>query len=108
MGEIIEKTGIPKTDPISYTMSSYPFVDHEWLTNGILAKLYPIIGTVGLAIFFAFLAMSSLLFRTVVSKWAFVPFVLAGTIFMSFTGIRTQVITWLLFSILLVILHNPK
>lgn len=108
MGEIIEKTGIPKTDPLSYAMSSYPFVDHEWLTNVILAKLYPTVGIVGLAIFFAFLAMSSLLFRTVISRWAFAPFVLAGTVFMSFTGIRTQVITWLLFSILLVILNNRK
>lgn len=109
MGEIIEKTGIPKTDPFSYTMSSYPFVDHEWLTNIILAKLYPIIGTVGLAIIFVFLTMSSLLIRLApVSKWFFVPYILAAAALFPLVGIRPQLITWFFFSILLFILFNQK
>src|SRR3989337_506611 len=32
MGRLISENGIPKTDPFSYTMTSFPFVDHEWKT----------------------------------------------------------------------------
>jgi len=110
MGEIIQKTGIPKTDPFSYTMSSYPFVDHEWLTNIILAKLYLLINAKGLAIVFASLVMISMFIQLwlVNRKWFFVPFILAAGSLFPFLGIRPQLITWFFFSILLLILFNQK
>jgi len=110
MGEIIQKTGIPKTDPFSYTMSSYPFVDHEWLTNIILAKLYRQIGTDGLAVIFSFLAILALLIQMQfpIKKWSFVPLALAAAALFPLVGIRPQLITWFFFSILLFILFRPK
>ena len=110
MGEIIEKSGIPKTDPFSYSMPSYPFVDHEWLTNIVLAKLYPMLGANGLGIVFAFLVALALFIQSsyLFKKWAFVPFVLvAGSLF-PFFGIRPQIITWVFFSALLFLLFNSK
>src|SRR3972149_6328374 len=53
MGEIILREGIPKTDPFSYTMPSYPFVDQTWLIDVVMARLYPAIGAIGLAGFYA-------------------------------------------------------
>ena len=32
MGKIILERGIPEKDPFSYTMSSYPFIAHQWLS----------------------------------------------------------------------------
>ena len=51
MGQIILQTGIPATDPFSYTMQSYPFVDHEWLTNIGFSYLHPLIEIPGLAFY---------------------------------------------------------
>src|SRR4030066_498133 len=57
LGEFIFKNGIPKTDPFSYTMPSYPFVDYEWLTNLSWVFLYPVIGIFGLAVIYSVLAV---------------------------------------------------
>ena len=54
MGQIILHAGIPKTDPFSYTMPSYPFIDHEWLTNILMTILLAKTGMIGVAAFFAF------------------------------------------------------
>lgn len=110
LGEIIEKSGFPKTDPFSYTMPSYIFVDHEWLTNVVLAKLYQFVGTKGLAFIFAILATLALFIQVPfpIKKWFFVPFVLVATALFPFVGIRPQLITWFFFSILLFMIFNQK
>src|SRR3990167_4780713 len=62
VGELIIKTAVvPKTDIFSYTMLSYPFVDHEWLTNVILNIGYQKIGWTGLALVFSFISILSIL-----------------------------------------------
>jgi len=108
MGEIIIHSGIPKTDPFSYTMPNYPFVDHEWLTNFFIASIYPYIGKIGLAIIFSLFPLVALLI-TVKSFWR-EPyrslFLLSTTIFSLFSGIRVQVITWFFFALLLLIINN--
>src|SRR6266480_3296272 len=60
MGQVILQSGIPRTDPFSYTMPSYPFVDHEWLTNIVIAFLYSHVGMYGLAIIFSLLTVFAL------------------------------------------------
>ena len=67
-GELILKTGIPQTDLFSYTMPSYPFVDHEWLTNILLFLGFEKLGWVYLVIIFNLFAILSIL---VVSKFDF-------------------------------------
>ena len=39
-GQIINLTGVPKLDPFSYTMPSFPVIDHEWLTDLTFYKLF--------------------------------------------------------------------
>src|SRR5476651_104309 len=62
MGQIILSKGIPATDVFSYTMPSFPMVDHEWLTNVFLAFSYPFSHLGGLAVLFSVLAVLPLYF----------------------------------------------
>jgi hypothetical protein len=78
MGQLILAKGIPATDPFSYTMPSYPFVDHEWLADILLVQLYPIIGYPGLGVIYTFIAVAALLLQWRVvrinRRFAFIPF----------------------------------
>ncbi|MGD0523485.1 MAG: hypothetical protein ABSA43_02930, partial [Candidatus Microgenomates bacterium] len=60
MGQLITSSGIPATDPFSYTMANFPFVDHEWLSNIYIYFLYNHIGQLGLALIFGVMATASL------------------------------------------------
>ncbi len=110
MGEQIIARGIPLTDPFSYTMSSYNFIDHEWLSNVLIATGYKSIGTYGLAFVFSLIFILAL-FIAIPKKfkeYAFLPLVLAGALMLGFFGIRTQVITWFFLSILLRIIFDDN
>ncbi len=108
MGQIILHQGIPKTDPFSYSMPSYPFVDHEWLTNVTLYLLYSITGFTGLTILFSGVTLASayIPIAAVKPKWSLFPSLLVATSLAGFMGIRTQVLSWFFFAILLQILLN--
>ena len=75
VGELIAKQGIPRTDPFSFTMPSYLFVDHEWLTNVIIYFGYSLFGSVFL--YFVFLILWLLLmwvsFLGSSKKWWVLP-----------------------------------
>jgi hypothetical protein len=119
-GRLILEKGIPKTDPFSYTMPSFPFVDHEWLTNTLLAKAYPLIGYFGLAIIVSVIASLAIL----VSLWDFIfetkkygkinkflfitPFLLGAGTLVSFFGVRPQVESWLFLAVLTRILTKDS
>src|SRR5574340_1215076 len=60
-GRIILSFGVPKTDPFSYTMPNYPYVDHSWLTDLAIAKLYPLVGIAGLTMLFTIVTFASIL-----------------------------------------------
>jgi hypothetical protein len=103
MGELIITHGIPSADPFSYTMSSYNFIDHEWLSNVLIAVGYRSIGMYGLAFISAVIFVVTL-FIAIPKRfkdYSFLPLVLAGSLMLNFVGIRTQIITWFLLSILL-------
>ncbi|HSW96285.1 MAG TPA: hypothetical protein VLF89_00515 [Candidatus Saccharimonadales bacterium] len=106
MGQVILAHGVPHTDPFSYTMPSYPFVDHEWLTNVFIATVYPLIGIIGLIILFTSLAYIALLLQCSMSlkKAMLIPLILCIGALSSYMGVRPQVISWVLFSLLLRIL----
>ncbi len=125
MGQIIRESGIPKGDPLSYTMSSFPFVDHEWLTNVAISFLHPVIGMSGLAAISSAIVLMSLVialmgrvewgryFRKASSNkantkqiGAAVVMVLSATVVLPFAGIRPQVQSWLFLSILLWLLFK--
>ena len=110
MGEVILKSGIPKSDPFSYTMPSYPYVDYEWLTHIGIAKIYSLANFTGLTLIFTFIALVSI----VVCVWdlnkRFTPLgiIFATAMFFSYFGVRSQVITWLFFAILVKIILSDK
>lgn len=110
MGQLIIASGIPKTDPFSYTMPSFPLIDHEWISNIVFFKLYFLVGKVGLSIIFALLCILALLLTLSKKdfKFALVPFLLASTVLLSFSGIRPQVESWFLMAILLRILTSQR
>lgn len=115
MGELILSSGIPKTDPFSYTMASFPFVDHEWLTNVLIAKIYPFFGFAALSLIFTILVVSAFLIsRKIFSeKLSLLGFdlgllSLVLVTLMPFFGVRPQVQSWLYLAILLRVLLNKS
>lgn len=112
-GQLILTQGIPKSDPYSYTMPSFPAVEHSWLTATSWALLYPVSGKVGLAALASALAFLALVVSASRAKSTFLPkgklmnyfasfpFLLAVSVVLPFTGVRVQVVTWLMLAILL-------
>lgn len=113
-GQLEIKQGILKTDPFSYTMPSFPFIDYEWLNSILLAKIYPLIlGRIFIEIFFSFLAIFALLIsldnplsRDIKREKNFNLSILLlflcgiGAIFPYF-GLRIQIESWFLLAFLL-------
>lgn len=112
MGEIISTSGIPATDPFSYTMPSFPYIDIQWLTNVLFKILYPLIGMPGLSLiysFFAFLALFVIL-KGNSAKFPFweIPIILALAILFGYFGVRPQIASWFLWAIFLSIVLNRQ
>lgn len=119
MGNLILSSGIPETDPFSYTMPSFSYVDHEWLTNILIAWFYPKIGFFGLAGIFAVLALGSLFLSLKILKfgklnetslWFLEPtfFLLAAAAVLPFVGVRPQIISWFFLALFLKIFYDKS
>lgn len=113
MGQLIISEGIIIRDTMSYSMPSYPVVDHEWLTDIILVRLLPVVGYIGLAGIFAFVALGALLLQLLTvrrqeRRLAVIPLFLTMAILAVFAGVRPQVITWFFFSLILFIVRDPE
>ena len=111
MGQLILSKGIPATDPFSYTMPSYPFVAHEWLTDILLVWLLSVIGYAGLAGVFTLIALGAALLQwRALSKqqrqFVFIPLFLIVMVLGIFFGVRPQVISWFFFSFILFIVRD--
>ena len=108
MGEIILSSGVPKTDPFSYSAPNYPFVDLSWLSGVIIVWLYPKIGMAGLSILAALITVSSLVIALSIKQkkpynfyiWTGLLVLSAGAIF-PFEAVRIQVVSWLFLAIIL-------
>lgn len=115
MGELILKSGIPKTDPFSYTMPSFHYIDHEWLTDVFLFKVDNLLGYSYLSLIFSIITVISLLLITDgfkkqekagLFKLSFL-FLSAGTL-LPFFGIRPQVLSWLFLAVWLKIILDEN
>lgn len=109
LGEEILKKGISRTDPFSYTMPSYSFIDHEWLSN-ILIHQMSLLGRIPLAIVFALLPVFALLILLPMNlNSAFVLVVLlSSTVILPYSGIRPQVETWIFIGVIFLLFENKK
>ena len=118
MGNQIIEKGIPATDPFSYTMPSFPFVDHEWLTNIAIYSLYSNFGYISLSIVFLGIWIATVYVTTLNTagrklsknfsfskRLLFNIILMSGFVFIYF-GVRPQVISWFFLSLLLYGLLN--
>lgn len=110
MGSLILESGIPKTDPFSYTMSDFPFIDHEWLTGILILKVFSVFGIWGVSFLFSLLATVTLLINNPAKKRLFflISFLLGALILNPIVGIKLQVLSWFLFAVLLKLLAQSK
>jgi len=106
---------MPMTDPYSHTMSDWPWVEHAWLADGLLALIYRGLGDAGLlgvVLFFASVTVgafavaagpartdrTSKLMAVAAALWVARPFM----------GARTQLITLLGFALVLWIWYRSR
>lgn len=111
LGQIITFSGIPSNNPFSYTMPSYPFVDHEWFINVLYFKLYELAGYQTLGVLHALAAIAAPLLALSTqakSKYWFVPFVLVLTCFTLRFGIRPQVFSWFFMGVFVKIFYDQR
>ena len=109
-GEIEVNDGVYRGDPFSYTMPSFLFVDHEWVTNMFLFEANHALGYVFLSVFYTILVFAVLYLA---SSWKDEKYYLPLTIlslaaFLPFFGIRPQVQSWLYLSVVLRLLLDER
>lgn len=118
-GAIILSQGFPRSDPYSYTMSSFPYVEHAWLVAVSWALSFPFIGKTGLTALGVLVALGALVisasravrggdYKKDIWFLGLVPFVLSVAVFLSFFGIRAQVMSWLMMAVLLAVILNSS
>src|SRR5258708_3545621 len=110
IGQIIIDKGIPITDSFSYTMPSFPFVYHDWLSNILISLVYKCSAQWGLALIYATISLTVLLlFKPKKLTLSFVlVFLLAAAVLLPRLGVRTQVESWLLTAILIRVVSDQK
>ena len=100
---------VPSTDPYSHTMPDWRWVEHAWLTDGVLGLLYflPRGGGLALIVLFAATAAGAFLLSAQTAKAGRTPrWIAVGTaawVALPFLGARIQVITWLGLALVLVL-----
>ena len=103
MGEYILSRGIPVGDPFSFTMPSFEFVDHEWLTNVVMYSGHEVGGRTLMSVIGAGivgLTMAVAVPRHL-RRWAIIPGLLVAALLWPRAGVRPQVVDWLMFVVML-------
>jgi len=115
VGELIYKSGIPKNDPFSYTMPSFPFVDHSWLFSLLVFITYSVFKNGFLSIFLAFLTFSSLYISLLrldredfehsdmdssYERWLYPTSLAVLSYLLLFFSVRAQIVSWFIFAVL--------
>ncbi|MFV1917440.1 MAG: hypothetical protein ACC618_03110 [Patescibacteria group bacterium] len=116
-GELILSSGFPMRDPYSYTMPSFPYVEHAWIVAVSWALLFPLIGKFGLAAISSIMIIGALVVsssRIKLSPPSFMarpfnkdfwylglyPYILALASVLLFVGVRAQVVSWFMLAVL--------
>jgi len=93
---------MPATDPYSHSMPDWPWVNHAWLTDGLLGLLYQGAGPAGalsVILFFAAVTAGAFLLMASLSRSAgrYRLAAVAGSLWVAlpFLGARTQMVTLL-------------
>lgn len=101
---------LPQLDPYSHTMPDWPWVEHAWLTDVLVAAVYQSTGGLGVMLLFGIVAAGAWL---IASSLAPVPVhvgwmaaALSLWVALPYLGARTQLISLLGLAILLYILSR--
>ena len=112
-GQWIMETGhIPHTDPFSFTRAGQPWVAHEWLSEVVFYELWKHTGAAGLIVFAALITAAGfmLLYRRCPGQphWAAAATVLGALASAPAWGVRPQMFTFALASLLLWLLDTGQ
>lgn len=93
---------LPETDPYSHTLPDWPWVEHAWLTDGLMGLLYQGLGKagpLGVILSFAAVTLGAFLMAAGIAQAARIHRLLAvsGALWVAlpFLGARTQMVTLL-------------
>jgi len=107
-GSLILEKGVPEVDWYSYPMSNFPWINHEWLTDILIYKIYSLFGFHFTLLFFIILV--SLAFIILIKPSAFwdflIPVLIGYWACLGFLGIRSQLLTIFFIAILWKILRE--
>lgn len=121
LGQIMINQGIPKTDPFTYTMPTFAFVDHSWGFSLLIAATYPVFANALMSLLLVFAVFTAVYLTNLRldknnfehcdlnSRWErwFHPMTLAVfTFLLLFFSVRAQIVSWLVFSFLSLILFT--
>jgi len=114
--DLLDHAGrMPATDPYSHTMSGWPWVEHAWMTDGLLALIYRMLGdagALGVILFFAAVTVGACVLATAPARagWTARLVAIAAVLWVArpFLGARTQFLTLLGLSVLLWIWHHVQ
>ncbi len=97
--DLLKNLKVPKFDSYAYTLPDWPWVNHEWLADGIVAFIYQYLGPLTLVVLFALLIGFIFLLAASITKVDFKYKILASLIALlaalPILGVRMQVITLL-------------
>jgi len=90
---------MPTTDPYSHTMPDWPWVEHAWLTDGLIGWLYRGAGLLGVIALFAAIPVAAGLVASGAGRagWTSRLVAVATMLWLArpFLGVRTQMVTLL-------------
>lgn len=114
-GEIILKThSVPKINLLSYTHSSFPFINHHWLSEVIFTLVFKTASFEGLLILTTTTALAAFLavFVFAIRKGTLGPTVFAALVYLPIlaerTDVRPEVFSFLFLSLFMVILYTYR
>ncbi|MCV0404493.1 MAG: hypothetical protein K5924_12435 [Chloroflexi bacterium] len=114
-GRVIAESGVPSTDPFSFTWQGQPWTPHEWLSELLMDGMLAAVGPGLLLVTFGAVAGASIgivavgLARNSVRTVAVaLPAVLAAIVFLPYVTARPQAVSWLLLAAELVLLMSLR
>ncbi len=109
---IIDTGHIPRSDPFSFTRAGSPWVSHEWLSEVAFYQVWKHTGDAGLIIFSAIVTTAGFMLLYLRSpgkpQWAAVALVLGALAAAPTWGVRPQMFTFVLASMLLWLLERGQ
>ena len=101
---------VPRLDPYSHTMSDWPWIEHAWLTDVLMAASYKGFGLLGVIVLFGVIAAGAWFVASCSAKcqtsYGLIASALSLWVALPFLGARTQMVTLLGFAVLVYLLER--